>query len=1108
MFCRVFGADNAFDKSEKISIFIGISSLCFGLKIIIHDMKRLLTLALLLAVGTAGAQETPLWLRKSAISPDGTRVAFSYKGDIYVVSSDGGKASQITTNEAYDSDPMWTRDSRNIVFSSYRDGSKDIFMTGVDGGIPKKLTDIPGSETPLAVLPDGRVLFSASLQADASFGGFPGDPQIYITAQDAARPQLVTSLTLSALSVNADGTVLYEDYKGYEDPLRKHHTSSVTRDIWVYKGASMAGDFKIGSNGSFTQLTSFEGENRNPVFAADGDTYYYLSEENGKTINLFRSKLSTPGVSEQLTFEEKNPLRYISVADNGTVVYSCNGELYAMRNGAKPRKIDITVVRDEVERDMTKMKVAGGARSMAVSPNGKEVAVIVRGDVYVTSEEYGTTRRITNTSVQERDLCFSKDGRTLYYSSERNGHWGIYKTTLKDKKDKYFTYATRMEESLFSDAGETCFQPKVSPDGKMVAYFRNRTELVVKPADGGKTRSLLKDAIYSYRDGDHDFEWSPDSQYILSDYQADGGWNNSDIALVEVETGKVTNLTQSGYSDGAYRWAMGGKAMTWMSDKNGYRSHGSWGAEEDIYIMFFDGKAMTKFLMDKEDEAIEKMMKDEKAAKKEEKKDSAAKEKPKKVELDLEHRFDRVVRLTRSSMLLGDHYLNDEGTKLYYIAPLESGRGLCELDIKEDNVKVLQRGVSGAIVPAKDGKSIYVFSGMGIRKIALSGGPSKQITFSGEFEYRPREEREYIFEHVWKQVEEKFYDPNIHGVDWAYYRDNYRRFLPYINNNFDFQDLLSELLGELNGSHTGARYYYRGGEALAHLGVLYDLEYKGDGLKIKEVLPDGPINIADSGIKAGAVIESIDGVSIAAGDNWYKLLAGKAGKKVILSIKNGGKTRDLIVEPSYSDAQLLYKRWVRQREEIVERLSGGRIGYVHVKGMNSESFREVYSKALGKYRTCDALIVDTRHNGGGWLHDDLATFLSGKAYIEFRPRGQYIGTEPYSKWTKPSCVLMGEDNYSDACGFPYTYKTLGIGKLIGAPVPGTMTAVWWEYQIDPTIVFGIPEVGSYGLKEKTYIENYQIEPDVLVYNSPADELSGRDVQLETAVREMLAEVGK
>ncbi len=1069
-------------------------------------MKRFLTLALLLAAVSAHAQETPMWLRKCAISPDGARVAFSYKGDIYVADSKGGDAVQITTNEAYDSDPMWTRDGEGIVFSSWREGSKDIFLTRASGGAPKRLTDIPGAETPLCVLPDGRVLFSASLQDDASYGGFPGSPQLYAVGQDGGRPQIVTSLTLSSVSVSKDGLVLYEDYKGYEDPLRKHHTSSVTRDVWLYRGASLSGDFKIGPDGTFTKLTSYAGEDRNPVFAADGDTYYYLSEEHGKTINLFRSSISTPGVSAQLTYEDKNPVRNISVADNGDILYSCNGELYIINgNGGQPRKLDLTVTRDETERGMTKLSVSGGATSMAVSPNGKELAIVVRGDVYVTSEEYGTTRRITNTPVQERDLCFSKDGRALYYSSERDGNWGIYRTTLTDKKEKYFTYSTRMEESLFSDPGETSFQPKVSPDGKMVAYFRNRTELVVKPAGGGKTRSLLKDAIYSYRDGDHDFEWSPDSRFILSDYQANGGWNNTDIALINVETGEVTDLTQSGYSDGAYRWALGGKAMTWETDKNGYRSHGSWGAESDIYIMFFDAEAMSKFRRDKEGDAIEKMMKDEKQAKKEEKKDSADKEKPQKLNLDLEHRFDRIVRLTRSSALLGDHYLDNDGGKLYYIAPLESGRGLCELDIKEGSVKVLQKGVSGSITPSKDGKSIYVFSGSGIKKIPLSGGQPKQITFSGVFEYRPAEERQYIFEHVWKQVEDKFYDPGLHGVDWAYCRDNYRSFLPYIDNNFDFQDLLSEMLGELNGSHTGARYYRRGGETLGRLGVLLDLDYAGDGLKIKEILADGPLYMADAGVKEGAVITAIDGEEIKAGESWYRLLAGKSGKKVILSVKDGGKARDIIVTPSSSDRQLLYKRWVRQREKMVEELSGGRVGYVHVEGMNSQSFREVYSKALGKYRTCDALIVDTRHNGGGWLHDDLATFLGGKAYIEFRPRGQYIGTEPYSKWTKPSCVLMGEDNYSDACGFPYTYKTLGLGKLVGAPVPGTMTAVWWEYQIDPTIVFGIPEVGSYGLKEKTYIENWQVEPDILVYNTPSDELSGKDPQLEAAVREMLAE---
>ena len=193
---------------------------------------------------------------------------------------------------------------------------------------------------------------------------------------------------------------------------------------------------------------------------------------------------------------------------------------------------------------------------------------------------------------------------------------------------------------------------------------------------------------------------------------------------------------------------------------------------------------------------------------------------------------------------------------------------------------------------------------------------------------------------------------------------------------------------------------------------------------------------------------------------------------------------------------------------MVRKLSGGRVGYVHVEGMDSESFRRVFSEMLGKYRTCEAIIVDTRHNGGGWLHDDLVTLLSGKEYMRFEPRGQYIGSDPFTKWTKPSCVLIGEDNYSDACGFPYAYKALGLGKLIGAPVPGTMTAVWWENQIDPSIVFGIPQVAVTAVKEGRYIENMQIEPDILVYNDPASVLKGEDRQLEAAVAEMLKEIDR
>ena len=218
--------------------------------------------------------------------------------------------------------------------------------------------------------------------------------------------------------------------------------------------------------------------------------------------------------------------------------------------------------------------------------------------------------------------------------------------------------------------------------------------------------------------------------------------------------------------------------------------------------------------------------------------------------------------------------------------------------------------------------------------------------------------------------------------------------------------------------------------------------------------------------------------------------------------------KEYIVTPAQSDSKALYRRWVRQREEMVTKLSGGRIGYVHVEGMDSPSFREMYSKALGKYRACEALIVDVRHNGGGWLHDDLVTFLGGKEYCLFTPRGQYIGHEPFNKWTKPSCVLVNEDCYSDASGFPYAYRSLGLGKLIGAPVPGTMTAVWWENQINSFIVFGIPQVGNWGVADQCYIENHQIEPDILVYNDPASVLAGKDLQLEAAVKEMLKEIDK
>ena len=1069
-------------------------------------MKRffLILSSFMMFSGSIMAQDSPLWLRRNDISPDGTKIVFNYKGDLYVVPTAGGEAQQITTNSAYDTDPMWTADGKEIIFASYREKGKDIYKVSEKGGAPVRLTTHPANETPLAVLEDGRILYTAAIQQDATYGDFPGNAQLYIIGKDGGKAQQVTSLPVSALSVNKEGTIIYEDWKGYEDALRKHHTSSVTRDIWVYRPAAGEKKFTINGQGSFTKLSGFKGEDRNPVFDADGNTFYYLSEADG-TINVYKSSLNAPEKTEQLTFFKGNPVRHLSVADNGTMSFSYDGELYRMNKGSQPEKININIVTDQTQRPVVEQTITSGADDLAVSPDGKEIAIVLRGDVFVTSAEHRTTKRITNTAVQERGVSFSKDGRTLYYASERNGHWGIWATSLTDKNDKGFTYAVKMEEKLITKPGETCFQMQVSPDGKMIAYLKDRTAVAVMDIKSGKETILLDKSVnYSYQDGDQNFDWSPDSRYILCNYQANGGWNNEDVALINVETGEITDLTESGYTDSNFKWALGGKAMTWASDKAGYRSHGSWGAEDDIYIMFFDGKRYLDFQMDKEEREIADMMKDDKE-KKEEKKDSLkAEKKQPELELQLDDRKDRIIRLTRSSGRLGDHYLTADGKKLYYMVRLESGMDLCMLDIESGSVKVVSKGVYGSIYPGPDDKHVYILSGSGISKMSTANGSRENISFSGDFEYKAAEEREYIFNHTWKQVNEKFYVADIHGIDWEGYKKTYEKFLPHIDNNFDFQEMLSEMLGELNGSHTGARYQYRSGLNIADLGVLYDLDYAGDGLKIKEVVKGGTLYIQDPEIKAGDIIEAIDGVKITVDMNWYDLLKMKAGKKMLISISKGGKKAvDMYVTPASSMSAQLYKRWVEQRAEMVKKLSNGRVGYVHVEGMDSESFRRVYSDLLGKYRTCEAVIVDTRHNGGGWLHDDLATLLDGTGYIRFEPRGQYIGTEPYNKWTKPSCVLVGEDNYSDACGFPYVYKTLGIGKLIGAPVPGTMTAVWWETQIDPSLVFGIPQVGAIAVEEGRYLENMQIEPDILVYNDPASVLRGEDKQLEAAVAEML-----
>jgi tricorn protease len=1050
-----------------------------------------------------------LWLRYPALSPDGKTIAFEYKGDIYKVAVEGGDAQQLTSHTAYDYKPVWSPDGKTIAFASDRFGNFDIYTISAEGGEAKRLTFVSVNETPSCFSPDGKsIYFNAAIQDVPGNYQFPIGllTELYTVPVTGGAIHQVLSTTAEDAQVNkANNKIFYQDRKGYEDPFRKHHTSSIARDVWMY-------DMNTKKH---TKLSQFAGEDRNPVLGSDEKYVYYLTEQFGSNMNVARFPVDHPDKVEQLTHFKTNPVRFLSIANNNTMAFSYNGELYRLQPGQEPVKLKVNILSDN-SYNLTRHEVFNsGATEMAVSPNGKEVALIIRGEVYVTLVDGKLTKRITNTPEQERSVSFSPDGRTLLYASERNNSWNVYQTKIVRSEEKYFALATLLKESpvIATDAEE--FQPAYSPDGKEVAFLQERTTLRVINLSTKKVRTVLDGKYnYSYRDGDQWYRWSPDGKWFLVNYTTDHLFR-PEVGLVDAE-GKqdIVNLTKSGYNDNSPKWMVGGKVVLWFSDKQGMRSHGSWGSMYDAYGLYLDKNAFDEFKLSKSEYDLLKGKKktstvkpDKKQAKKKKKETEA---KPKKlVKIDWNGLDDRVVRFTINSSKLADAVLSKKGDKLYYLTSFEKGYNLWEHDFRKKITKqlVTLKAGNGELTMAKDGKSLFVFARGKIIKIDLTSKKQTRVSYSADFDYDYLAEKSYIFEHAWRQMEKKFYNPNMHGLDWEKYKKNYEQFLPYINNNYDFAEMLSEMLGELNASHTGCRYYHRGdksSDATAVLGLLYDWDYKGTGMKIAEVLDKSPVLDENTKIKPGVIIEKINGQTFPNNTGFYVLMNHQAGKRVLLSLFDGNKRWDEIVKPISIRAQnqLLYERWVKIMRAETDRLSNGRLGYVHVRGMNDASFREVYSDVFGRYAKKDGIIIDTRFNGGGWLHDDLAVLFSGKQYVTYAPRGVKMGYDPMSRWSKPTILLVSESNYSDASAFPYVYTTLKIGKTVGMPVPGTMTAVWWERQIDPTLVFGMPEVGSLDINGK-YLENQQLEPDFKVRQDYDVIIHRHDQQLEKAAAELL-----
>jgi Tol biopolymer transport system component/C-terminal processing protease CtpA/Prc len=1061
----------------------------------------------LVFMGIGLAQNPPQWMRYPSISPDGSKIAYTYKGDLYVVPSVGGDAKQITFHEAHDYKPVWSKDGDKIAFASDRYGNFDIFIMDANGGAASRLTYHSNDELPYDFSTDGtKVVFGTTRLDLASHRQYPtsSQPELYTVSTKGGRVDQIWTIPSEYIQSNKDGSkTVYHDKKGGENEWRKHHQSGIARDIWLYDQRS----------DSHKMLTSFYGEDRNPVFSPDETEIFYLSESNGN-FNVFALELTNPENSSALTDFKTYPVRFLSIANNGLMSFSYDGELYTLKKGESPKKLSVTLKTQAISNSDNYIAINGGVREMVISPDGKEIAFIARGEVFVTSVDGALTKRITNTAEQERFVEFGPDGKSIIYSSERNGKWQIFETKKVRSEEPFFFASTLLKEEVLISSAEDVYLPKVSPDGKKIAYISARRTLkVMDLTTKAEVTLLTPEQLFHMRDGDQYFTWSPDSKWLLASYRPT--MVNSEVVLLDASGKKpMQNLTKSGYGDDKAIWANDGKQMLWFSNRDGLRSYATSGQNQnDVYTLFFNQEDWDKFRLSKED--FDLMNEIEKSKKKETDADKDKKEAPKTIKpltFDLDEIEARKARLTIHSSDLGDAVLAKDGEKLYYLTAFEKGMNLWSTNLrtKETKQEIALNANSASLMWDKQQKNLYLIANGSISKINPETMKQEPIKIAGEMTYDKDAERAHLFEHIWLRTKGIFYTPDMHGVDWEAAKSNYEKYIPHIGNEYEFAEMISEMIGELNVSHAGARYSgtIAMADATASLGIFIDYSFKANGIKVIEVISGGPLDKAGITIKPGMIIEQIDGELVSPEIDFAKFLNRKAEKFTLIEVldPSSGTRAQYTIKPISLGAenQLLYKRWVRKNQAEVDSLSGGKLGYVHIPGMSDEPYRNVYEEMMGKYHEREAVIVDTRFNGGGDLVADLAMFFTGEKFLTYATEDRVVGYEPTSRWTKPTLAMFNEANYSDGHCFACGYTDLKIGKTVGMPTPGTCSFAGWE-SLSNGVRWGAVPISAKN-KAGEWLENNETRPQFEIKNMPGKIDKGIDQQLTKAVEELLKEV--
>ncbi len=1053
------------------------------------------------------SQSNPL-INTPTLSPDGNTVAFNYQGDIWTVSTNGQNLKRLTIHEGFDENPTWSKDGKTLAFESDRFGNKDVFTIPANGGNPKRLTFYSGSDIVTDFTADNDILFSTVrhfVQVERereihSVNANGGTPKRYL---DAVGFDAVMSPNKKFIAFTR-GTCRIE---------REAYRGPANRDIWLYNT----------SNDSYHQLTTFDGQDLAPEWANDS-TILFQSARDG-VYNIHELKIDANGNKvgnvSPITNLKKMGLSSFDLSSNGNDIVMLVGDKVSLidRKTKSKKPLNITINSDYRFDPIERKTFSNRASEIEPSPNGKLSAFVVRGEIFVTQNDPKKSKTVNLSDSASRDLDIGwLNDESLFFISDRNGVKNLYLVSSSDTKDKNIFTSLKHSVKQLTKSKEGIKNPRLSPNGKFISYIEGSKLLVSAIDKEGKlsNKTVLTDSW----DTPSYVSWSPDSKwlaYSISDL------NFNDEIFIQKADGTKDAVNVSMHPKGDYypTWSKDGSKLAFSSNRNN--------GDYDVWFVWLNKKDWEKT---KEDWDEEDDKSSAKKGKKTDKKDDKKEKTVADITIDFEDIHERQVQVTSYTGSEFVQGISKDGKTFFYTTG-NGTRG--NPDVQNDLYKIKWNGkerkalTKGNASPrniSMDSKYSYLYlveKGK-LARIKIADSKKESLPFSAKMKIDYYAESNQIFEEAWDAIEKRFYDPNHHGRNWASLKNTYKPLAMKASTRADFKKVFNKMLGQINASHMGM---YRGEdrksvqkESTGILGVEFEPQSNGS-VKVSSIVLNSAADREANKLKVGDIITSVNGEKLSKNQNIYELLNGTANDKVLLEVVSNGATKEIVIRPKSSARTDNYNAWVKERKRLTEKYSNGRLGYIHIRGMNWTSFekfeRELMAAGYGK----EGVVIDVRYNGGGWTTDYLMAVLNVKQHAYTIPRGAaknldkehknfksyypYSERLPLASWTKPSIALCNQNSYSNAEIFSHAYKELELGKLVGIPTFGAVISTGGQTLIDGSYV-RIPFRGWFVKSSEKNMDFHPAVPDIIIANNPDDKAKGRDTQLKKAVDELLKDL--